>query len=85
MDRHWLLTWTTYGTWLPGDDRGFVGRVSEGDGPRVEHDLPGTKYDAAMPKLAQASRDRMRGEPLYVEPIDAEPILSQFRETACYR
>ena len=23
-DRHWLLTWTTYGTWLPGDDRGSV-------------------------------------------------------------
>jgi len=23
----WLLTWTTYGTWLPGDERGFVGYV----------------------------------------------------------
>jgi REP element-mobilizing transposase RayT len=25
----WLLTWTTYGTWLPGDERGFVGYVRE--------------------------------------------------------
>jgi hypothetical protein len=25
----WLLTWTTYGTWLPGDERGFVGNVLE--------------------------------------------------------
>ena len=25
--RYWLLTWTTYGTWLPGDDRGFVSPV----------------------------------------------------------
>ncbi len=25
----WLLTWTTYGTWLPGDERGFVGNVIE--------------------------------------------------------
>ena len=25
----WLLTWTTYGTWLPGDERGFVGNVVE--------------------------------------------------------
>jgi len=25
----WLLTWTTYGTWLPGDERGFVGSVAE--------------------------------------------------------
>ncbi len=25
----WLLTWTTYGTWLPGDDRGFVGYIRQ--------------------------------------------------------
>jgi len=25
----WLLTWATYGTWLPGDERGFVGNVLE--------------------------------------------------------
>ena len=25
----WLLTWTTYGTWLPGDEHGFVGNVVE--------------------------------------------------------
>lgn len=23
MDKWWLVTWTTYGTWLPGDPRGF--------------------------------------------------------------
>jgi hypothetical protein len=23
MDSWWLITWTTYGTWLPGDPRGF--------------------------------------------------------------
>jgi len=25
----WLLTWTTYGTWLPGDERGFVGFIQD--------------------------------------------------------
>lgn len=25
----WLLTWTTYGTWLPGDNRGFVGYIRQ--------------------------------------------------------
>ncbi len=25
----WLLTWTTYGTWIPGDELGFVGNVVE--------------------------------------------------------
>ncbi len=24
------LTWTTYGTWLPGDDRGWVGKAGDG-------------------------------------------------------
>ncbi len=23
----WFLTWTTYGSWLPGDARGFVGSI----------------------------------------------------------
>ena len=26
MDRYWLLSNTCYGTWLPGKERGFVGR-----------------------------------------------------------
>ena len=43
MDRYWLLTWHTYGTWLPGDRRGFVGRVREGSGPReVVAEIHGT-------------------------------------------
>jgi hypothetical protein len=25
----WVLTWTTYGTWLPGAESGFVGNVIE--------------------------------------------------------
>jgi REP element-mobilizing transposase RayT len=85
MDRYCLLTWTTYGTWLPGDERGFVGRVREGCGARVEHDLPGTEYAADLPGLEQASREWMKGPPLYLEPPDAEPLLGQFKQTAQYR
>jgi hypothetical protein len=29
MDRQWLITWTCYGTWLPGTARGFVGNVRD--------------------------------------------------------
>jgi len=36
----YFLTWTTYGTWLPGDDRGWVERgapgVQPGDPERLE-------------------------------------------------
>ena len=49
----WLLTSTTYGTWLPGDARGFVGRVwaERTDDPdahatRLTHDTVGTPTTA---------------------------------------
>ena len=35
--RHWFLTWRTYGTWLPGDERGWAdkpGRLCEPDAER---------------------------------------------------
>jgi hypothetical protein len=51
MDRYWLLTWTTYGTWLPGDKRGFVSPVRTGAGSERRHNQPGTPYDADMPRL----------------------------------
>src|SRR5207249_1492564 len=51
MDRFWLLTWTTYGSWLPGDARGFVSEVRDETGAKVLHDEPGTAYDADLPPL----------------------------------
>jgi hypothetical protein len=29
MDRYWLITWTCYGTWLPGARQGFVSHVPD--------------------------------------------------------
>lgn len=90
--RHWLLTSTTYGTWLPGDARGFVGRVWESrqDDPdrealRQNHNRPGTEYDVAIGGLAQASVERMKGEPIYLDAGQAQVVLAQFQETANYR
>jgi len=45
----WLLTWTTYGTWLPGDERGFVGNV-------VEEATNDTIQTADVVRAADASR-----------------------------
>jgi REP element-mobilizing transposase RayT len=85
MDRYWFLTWTTYGTWLPGDARGFVSPVRDGDGPEVLHNVPGTPYDADMPELTQAARCQLKGPPIYLETEQATVLLGQFRETAAYR
>jgi REP element-mobilizing transposase RayT len=91
MESHWLLTSSFYGTWLPGDRRGFVGRVRDlrpEDPPsaaRLEHDLPGTPYDEDMAGLERASAELMKGPPIWIEEEHAAILLGQFRETAMYR
>ncbi len=91
MDRYWLLTSTFYGNWMPGDPRGFVGRVWEGrpgDSPtarRHVHDLPGVPYDSHLPGLHHAPKTLLRGEPIRVTVDQAHALIQQFRETAAYR
>ncbi len=91
MDRYWLLTNTCYGNWLPGDARGFVGRVWEhrpldpDEKPRVNHDLPGTPYDEKLPGLEEAARGKMKGLPIHLTTAQAETLLTQFQETAGFR
>ena len=91
MDRYWFLTNTCYGQWLPGDERGFVGRVWEHrpgdavDKRRVEHDLPGELYDEDMSGLERASRELMSGPPVELTKAHAEVLLAQFQETARFR
>ena len=87
----WLLTSTAYGTWLPGDARGFVGRVVEtrADDPltehRIEHDQPQTEYDRDITALRAAAQQQMKGEPILLTGEQARAVLEQFRETAAYR
>lgn len=85
MTRTWLITWTTYGTWLPGDRRGFVTRIRGADGKPVLHNEYGTPYDADMPGLEAYARSIQRHEPVWLTPAQAEQVAEQFRETAAIR
>ncbi len=85
MNRHWLITWTCYGNWLPGDARGFVGNVRDNKGNQVNHNIPGTLYDADMPLLERYVREHMSGAPVTLEKTDAETLVSQYLETARIR
>ena len=82
MERHWLITWTCYGTWLPGDERGFVGKVPSGDGTMVTHNVPGTPFDANVPFLVEFARNEMKGDPVKLAMCDAEALIKQYQETA---
>src|SRR5262245_56481044 len=67
VDRHWLLTWTTYGTWLPGDVRGFVGSVVDADDRRTIHNVPGTPHDADLPGLRQYALSQLKCDPIWLD------------------
>lgn len=76
----WLLTNTTYGTWLPGDPRGSVIRVRDeiaGGGRALT--LP------ASEPLRRSARRLMKGAPIYLTRPQAETVLAQFLETAEHR
>jgi REP element-mobilizing transposase RayT len=85
MDRYWLLTWTTYGTWLPGDERGFVSNVQDGPGHEVRHNIPGTPFDADDDRVRQRAVDNLVGDPVWLTAEQAMIVVEQFRQTAAYR
>lgn len=85
MDRYWLLTWTTYGTWLPGNRRGFVSPVRNASGLEVVHNSPGTPYDSNLSSLKDDARGKMKGPSIHLRQDYADALLLQFRETAEYR
>jgi hypothetical protein len=84
--RYWLLTWTTYGTWLPGEDRGFVSTVRENSNERRKRrNELGTDYSRAMAGLRRASQSRLKCPPIYLSIEQARIVWGQFQETAVYR
>jgi REP element-mobilizing transposase RayT len=85
MDRYWLITWTCYGNWLPGDERGFVGNVRDPDGTQIVHNIPGTPYDADMPLLKARVRQHLTGPPVTLERLEAEALITQYQETTRIR
>jgi REP element-mobilizing transposase RayT len=84
--RYWLLTWTTYGTWLPGEERGFVSPVRENaDEKWRRQNQLGTAYSRSMPGLKKAAQSRLKCPPIYLDIKQAQVIFRQFQETAAYR
>lgn len=76
IDRYWFLTWTTYGSWLPGDKRGFTD---------AEHKSPGTPTAAPNPALQSFAKQQMKGPVVFLTRLHATSLLTQFQETVRYR
>jgi REP element-mobilizing transposase RayT len=72
--RTWLLTWTTRGTWLPGDERGWV----HGD----PNNIHGTPHESPNERLRLWHLKRMKGNPVWLTKEQARVVLAAFMETA---
>ncbi len=89
--RHWLFTNTTYGTWLPGNERGSVTSVRDrraqdrASSSRMEHDQPGKPWEVSIPGIYRSSSSLLKGPPIFLTLSHADALLSQLRETALYR
>ncbi len=66
-----LITWTTYGTWLPGDMRGWRNR-------RGGEQLP-------RPLLERWCREQMSGDVVLLSPRDREIVEDACREHCEFR
>lgn len=84
-DRYWLLTWHTYGTWLPGEVKGFVSAVRDACDEQVIHNIPGTTIDADSPHLAEWSRQQLKSPPIFLTRDQAKCFATQLFETVAFR
>jgi REP element-mobilizing transposase RayT len=88
---HWLLTVTTYGTWLPGDPRGSVTSVrdlrrgEQRTPARHEHDQFDTPFERPISGLYRSAQSNMKGRPVRLESDHARALIEQFQETAEHR
>ena len=80
----WLLTWRTYGTFVPGE-AGFVGYYRNRSGDRVIDNVYDSPTAPSMPALADYSRRVQSEDACFLTSIQAQCLLSQFRETCQYR
>lgn len=85
FERVWFLTWTTYATWLPGDERGFVSPKFEKSSPEKRTNQPGTPYDQGHPELNRLAQSKVVGQPVYLTKPQSLIVQTQLNETACYR
>ena len=84
-ERFWLLTWTTYGSWLPGDERGSIGIFHDQDENAIEHNKRGQSVADASEALRKYSKSQMKGDELRLVLEQARVLVTQFHCTAAFR
>ncbi len=72
----YLITFTTYGTWLPGDRRGSVDR---------RHDRPGWPHAAGNREVEQRNSERLKYAPFHIGQRERTSISEAIAEVCRVR
>ena len=79
------ITWTCYGTWLPGDDRGYVSdTLLEEGGFLPKQNIPGTPHTAPDPYTLERAQ-KLRMEPILLLTADLARVAADSMVDACAR
>ncbi|MBI2806741.1 MAG: hypothetical protein HYX68_17315 [Planctomycetes bacterium] len=63
-----LITWTCYGTWLPGDPRGHVSNILLPEGGFLDKEnTPRTPYRSGDVSMQQNARRLLKHAPVYLD------------------
>jgi hypothetical protein len=83
------ITWSCYGTWLPGDQRGHVSNILLPEGGfRPKHNVPGTPVSPRDEFTHNKARALQKGETVSLTPKQAEVVAASLCRAAqswCWR
>lgn len=78
-----FITWTCYGTWLPGDRRGYVSNMRTVEGPwPARENAPGSPYRADEPENLHRAQMRRKWEEVWLTQAEARCVVLSLIETA---
>lgn len=84
-NRHWFLTWTTYGSWVPGDPRGSTSATHSLDRKIELHNRPGTLPAPPNEALERYAHEIRKHPVVILDRHMAAIIDEQLRDTAAWR
>ena len=75
-NKAYLITFTTYGTWLHGDERGSVD---------LEHNMPGTPVLVEDPQRTEEERELQTGDSITLNEVERRLVADAIREVCAHR
>ena len=77
-----FITWTTYGTWLPGDERGHVSNVITPQSFVRKQNRPGTAYAKGNPSTRDRAAELQKWPTVWLTELDAIVVANSLVNVA---